>query len=228
MVATLATLKRPAVRRACLERSSVRSSFRKIAATSLGQIEFVGGLLAFGGVVGRDDGGAFLALLMKDFGDEFSAFGIEAGAGLIEQEELGFWLEGEGELEAGAHAGAEGAGGLGLGVFQVDFSEELVGFGRDSSEIGGEFEVLAYGEVWVDGAIERGVAEGGSEVLAFVIDFALRSRQEVGDYLEEGGLSAPVGAQDDEALAGDDFEVEPAEDPPRAEAATEVLHAKHA
>ena len=88
--------------------------------------EFVG---LFHVVGGEDDGDAFLAEAADGVPHGDAALRVEAGAGLVEEEDLGAVGDGAGDLDALGEAAGE-LGGVGLGALgEVELVEQLVGAG---------------------------------------------------------------------------------------------------
>ncbi len=131
-------------------------------------------------VRGEDDGDAFFAQGLDGVPHGDAALGVEAGAGLVEEEDLGMMGDGAGDLEALGEAAAEclreGCGA----IAEAKLIEELGGALR------GDF--LGHAEV---SAVEVDVFRDGAGTIEGVV-----LRDDADDAAREGGVRDDVDARD--------------------------------
>ena len=139
--------------------------------------EFVG---LFHVVGGEDDGDAFAAESLDGVPHGDAALGIEAGGGLVEEEDLGMVGDGAGDLEALGEAAAEGLRIGGGAIAEAELLEELGG------ARGGNF--LGHAEV---AAMEVDIFEDGAGAVEGVV-----LRDDADDAAGEGGVGDDVDAGD--------------------------------
>ena len=181
---------------------------------------------------GQHHGDAVLARQARDlFPEVGAALGIEAGRGLVEEEDAGRVHERKREVEAALHAAGVAAHLAVRGVGQADALEQL-GAAADALALGQavqrglEAQVLATRQQ----RVERGLLEGGADRLAHVRAVAddvvagnargaRGGRQQRGEHEHGGRLAGAVRAQEAIDLARLDAEVDPVH---RADAALEL------
>ena len=160
-----------------------------------------------------------------------AALRIEAGRGLVEEEDAGRVHEGEREVEAALHAAGVAAhlavGGVGQAdaLEQLDAAADALALGQ-AVQRGLEAQVLAAGQQ----RVERGLLEGGADRLAHVRALAddvvaahargaRGGRQQRGEHEHGGRLAGAVRPEKSVDLAGLDAEVDAVH---RADAALEL------
>jgi len=143
--------------------------------------------------------------------------GVEVGEGFIEEEALGFDDEGAGEGDALLLAAGHLVDGSAAEAGELDHFEGFLdaffdfGFG-DFSFFEAEGDVLADGEVWPEGVAleDHGclafVGRHGGDVFLAEEDAAAGGGFEAGDAAEECGFSTAGRAEEEEQLAGGDFQ----------------------
>lgn len=141
---------------------------------------------------GGEEDGLALSCLGGEEGFEFGAFGgCEVGEGGVEEEEVGFFDEGVGELGAEVGVGGEGfAGALGEKGIEPDAG------GGAGGRVG----------VWLADVADAGLIGAGVGWLAEDADGAFGGAEDSGEELEDGGFARAGGA--DEAVDFCGVEVE--------------------
>jgi hypothetical protein len=163
-------------------------------------------------VGGEDDGDAFLAELADGLPHGESGLGVQAGGGLVEEEDFGPVGDGAGDLDALGEPAGELRGIGGGAVCEAELVEELGGAGLGLGT--GEAEVQAMeGDVFGDGAgaVERVVL--GDDADGAARDGRVRDDVDTGDAdlagggqgargadADGGGFSGSVGAEQTEEL----------------------------
>nr|BFF24014.1 hypothetical protein GCM10025732_19790 [Glycomyces mayteni] len=154
--------------------------------------------------------------------DEVAGLGVEAGGGLVEDDQFGVVDEGARDGEAALHAAGE-VGDLVLGAGgELHEVEEFGGLGAggllpDAEVPGVDDEVLEDGEHVVEGVVLGDDAEAGADGGAFGVRVAAEDLQgaagglrDAADHPHGGGLPGPVGAEEAERLPAADGEVDAA------------------
>ncbi len=156
-------------------------------------------------VGGEDDGDALLAEAADGVPHGDAGLGIEAGGGLVEEEDLGAVGDGAGDLDALGEAAGE-LGGVGVGALgEQELREELVGavggLGAGEAEVEAvEVDVLEDGAGAVEGVVLGDDADGaagdggrGDDVDAVDADRPAVGRARVVQMLMVVVLPAPLG-----------------------------------
>jgi hypothetical protein len=166
--------------------------------------EFVG---LFHVVGGEDDGDAFAAEASDGFPHGDTALRIEAGAGLVEEEDLGMVGDGARDLQALGEASAEG---LRIGcsaIAEAELFEELGGalgggFLGHAEEAAMEVDVFEDGAGAVEGVVLRDDADGAAsergmrdDVDACDADGACGGDGAGGGDGDRGGLAGAIGTE---------------------------------
>jgi hypothetical protein len=165
-------------------------------------------------VGGQQDGGALGGEAAQALPDQVAGLGVEAGGGLVEDQQLGLVDQRPGQGEAALHAAGER---LDAGVFlalEAGEGEQLGDARADlalaDAEVAGEHEqVLGAGEVRVE-AVELGHHADPGAGLAGLLghrqaaqaDAAGAGGGEAEGAAQGGGLAGAVGAEQREAFAG--------------------------
>src|SRR5690348_13412906 len=137
----------------------------------------------------------------------FLEFGVADGEDFVDDEDFGFEMGGDGEGEAGVHAG---------GIVFDGSVEEFFGAGEgdDFVEAGGDFSAL-HAE---DGAVEENVFAAGEFGMEAGADFEERAGAagdfdfagggfgDAGEDFEEGGFAGAVASDDADDFAAEDVE----------------------
>ena len=155
--------------------------------------------------------------------DVARGLGVEAGGGLVEEEDLGLVQQGAGEGHALALAGGEALHPVVGPVGDAEAGEQVVGLvvrraRRQAAHARHERHVLEGGEAVVEagllghhtGALTDGVAVGG-RVEAEDGGAAPVGHQQAVEQADGRGLARPVGAEEGDDLAGVDLEAQPIE-----------------
>ena len=169
-------------------------------------------------VSGEDDGFLFATKLFDDVVDFAADLRVEAGGGLIEEEDFGVVDEGHGEGEAlFLAAGQLGVEGVALFV-EAEALEELFGVAMAVVEAGEEFEGFHDAEL----VGKRGGLEGGTDFVAEAVGIALGIEAADGNFagvegaeafedFDGGGLAGAVGAKEAEDFAFVDLKADAAD-----------------
>lgn len=183
--------------------------------------EFVGLLQVLGG---EEDGDAVGDEGADDLPHGVAGAGVEAGGGLVEEDDAGVADQGHGDVQAPFHAAGVGGGGLAGGLGEV---EALQQFGGDPPALGAgevvqvrhEEHVLLAGDQAVHGGELAGdpdrAAHGlrsGGEIVAADADVAGVGGDEGGEDLDGGGLPGAVRAEQGEDRSFGDGQVDAVED----------------
>src|SRR4029077_18702676 len=149
-------------------------------------------------------------------------FGVEAGGGLIHNEELGIVEQRLGDADALAHAAGKAAERAASGVCEIDEIEELAdalarGGGVETLDGGEVFEKFERGEIRIDAEILRQIAEDRAEGIGILADVFVIPKDAAGSWLRDGGedthergLTGAIGTEEAEN-AGAERELEIAE-----------------
>ncbi len=185
---------------------------------------------------GEEDGGAPLVLQRPDLGpDGGPTLGVEAGGGLVQEEDLGVVDEGGGQVEAALHPSRIGVDLAVDGRADVDQGEDLGHPGQplvapESVEPGLEVEELPARLAVVEGRVLEGHADLEADelglsghVVAGHEAAAARRPQQGAEHPDQGRLAGPVRAQESVDLAGGDGEVDPVDGEVVAELAGDPL-----
>mmetsp|Transcript_20735 Transcript_20735/g.65201 ORF Transcript_20735/g.65201 Transcript_20735/m.65201 type:complete len:609 (-) Transcript_20735:3142-4968(-) len=168
-------------------------------------------------VRGEDDG-AGLHGGAEDVPEVASGDGVEAGGGLVEEDESGVADDGDGGAELALHAAAEARGelvGVGAELELVEGGLDEPGRlpGRDAAELGEEPEMVGAGEEVPESVVLADDAEDLGGLLEVVEDgvgvdedVARRGRDLAEDHVERGRLAGAVRAEEAEDLAARDAE----------------------
>src|ERR1017187_8066380 len=153
---------------------------------------------------------------MKQAAEDHGGVDVEAGEGLVEDEELGIVEQAGEEEDLLAHAlGVPSEPGVAI-VPEADEAKELVHFGfedaaRDAAQTAGELEVFAAAEVRIEVGLLGDVAEAALEafeiaadVLTVEEDAPTGGLEQSGEHLDGGTLAGAVGAEIAQDLAGAD------------------------
>ena len=195
--------------------------------------EAVGLLQVLGG---EEDGDALLgAEAVHVAPDRLAADGVQAGGGLVKEEDGGAVDEGGGEVEAAFHPTRVGADGAVGGVLEVDDGEELVdalaaGATAQSEEPRLEREQFAAGLDVVEAGLLQGDADAaahgarlGEDVEAVDTGGAGGGAEEGGEHTDGRRLARAVLAEEAEDGAGSDVEVDPVDGAHRVEVLRQSL-----
>ena len=188
---------------------------------------------------GEEDGLVLAAGAAHEVAEAVPRGGVEARAGLVEEEDLGVVREAAREGEALAQASGEGACALAAALDERDVLEDGLRAVRDGGaghavEAREEAEVLFHGQLGVralalgdeaDDAAEARFVAGDAE--ARDLGRAARGAEDAGEDVEEGGLARAVGAQEGDDLAGGHVQRDALERVPLAVVAREVPGAEH-
>ena len=185
---------------------------RHVAAEALGLLQVVGG---------QDDGGALLAVDAAHVLPHAAAqLDIDAGGGLVEDQQLRPVHQGPGDHQATLHAAGEHAGAAVALVPEAEIAQQLLGTGQGLPA--GHAVVARLGQHDVDHLLELVEVEllghhaqvvlGPGEV---PVDIDPEDRHLTGallhqgaDHAEGGGLAGAVGAQQREEVSFGDVEVD--------------------
>ena len=208
-------------------------------------------------VLDEAEGVAALAVELEDgVADGAEERAVDAGADLVEEDDLGVDHHGAAELEELLLAAGEVAGELVGHVADLEELDHLVGLGADlglaradaaalepgvpehlAGLVGGDHhQVLAHGEGGelvgdLEGAqealVEERVRAEAGDLLAVEPDPAGGGREEAGDDVEEGGLAGAVRADQAGDRALGDRDRDPVDGADAAEMHVEVLDTDH-
>ncbi len=167
---------------------------------------------------GEEDGLAAAAKFDDEVFDLPGADGIEAGGGLVEDEEVGVVDEGLGEPEASLHALGILADGAEAGPAEPDHVDEFIGaVESDASREFEEFAVVVEGLLGVEERVEVGLfGEVSDALLDADVGGGLPENEnttgggaeEPQENLDGGGLARAVGPEEPEDLPRLDLEGE--------------------
>jgi hypothetical protein len=208
----------------------IGADFHQLVVSDEGSIYQAEGAVTLGGeggVVGDQNGGEAVVLLevLNEAEDVSSGAGVEIAGGFVGQEERGFGDEGAGEddallLAAGEFAGTVAGAGFEPHILEAGESFRrggITGFAADEQGHHDVFEGSEFGEQVMDLPDEADVAiaeRGGSgfaergDVLVAVADGAGGGAVESAEEMEQAGFAGAGFADDGDALAGLDGEVE--------------------
>ena len=179
----------------------------------------------------HDDGVAVLGHRPDELQHGVGGLGVEAGRGLVVEQQVGVVHDRAGQGQPGLHAGriapdhllqggldAEAGGGLTQALLVVPQAVELGGVGQ----------VVPAVQPVVEGRLGRDDAAATADVLALVAgvdperpDLTPVGVQRAGDHADGGGLARPVGPEQDRDLALGHRQVEVGQRIDLAEASTE-------
>ncbi|RSS62148.1 hypothetical protein EF918_31455 [Streptomyces sp. WAC06614] len=160
--------------------------------------------------------------------------GVQAGGGLVEEQQGGLGQQFQGDGDPLALAAGEAVHGLSGALFQAEFADDLVdaglAFGAGGvlreAEFGGVRQGAADGELGVQDVVLGDQADPAAqfgvvavEVAAVVEDGAPVGGTQSGQGAEQGGLAGAAGSDDGEQATGADREGDPVE-----EGAAAVVH----
>lgn len=172
-------------------------------------------LLDHGGGVGDTEESTALIAQITDFGEALGLEGVVAdGQYFVDEEEIGFDVDGDGESEPDHHAAGVGAERFVDEVGQAGEVDDLVeqgeGAAAGQAEEGGvEVDVLAAGEIGVEAGAE--FEERGDAAVDG--DAAVVGLGQAGDEAEQGAFAGAVGADDGHVFALFDAKGDIAEGP---------------
>ena len=196
-----------------------------------------GGLVADGlqllQVVRGDDDRLRAALAADQGAQVVGVAWVEAGGGLVEEDEVGAAEESLGDADTLDLSVREGAGATLAELAEVDEAEHagglaLGGGGVHALQAAEEHEVLAHGDVAAEQGVLRERAEATLEVAgvgraAEDLDLAAVGPEIAAAQAEEGGLAGAVGADQREDGAAWDLEVRAAQRVHVAEALVDLI-----
>ena len=161
-------------------------------------------------VAGVDHRVALGGQLLHGVEQTLAAAGIDTDRGLVEQVQARRLQQADGEIQAALLAPGQAPGTAlqlalqaGAGDAQLQAAGALGA--AQAVEIGEQFEVLAHLQLGVEGQLLWHQAEAA---LAVPADFALLQRQHAGQQGEQGGLAGTVAAEQAQALAGLQLQVD--------------------
>ncbi|GAB4007892.1 hypothetical protein GCM10029992_62820 [Glycomyces albus] len=172
-------------------------------------------------VGGQQDRHALLLELEQALPHQVAGLRVQAGGGLVEEDQVGLVDQGPGDGQAALHAAGEV---VDLVVRAARELHELEQFGRagpglaplDAEVPGVDGEVLEDREHVVEGVVLRHDAEAGADgrpvaarVEAEDLDLAAGGLGDAADHPHGGGLAGAVGAEEAECLSSPDLEVDP-------------------
>jgi len=166
--------------------------------------------------------------------DGVAALRVDAHGRLVQHQEPGVVEQADADVQAPLHAPGEAVRAIAGPVGQVDDGQDLVHaavelLAPEPLEASEEAEVLAGGQVGVDGQILGDVADGGLGVGRADVDrpaghddLPAVAPEEAADHRDGGGLAGAVGAEQAVGLAGGDLEAHAVDGGPLAVALAEV------
>jgi hypothetical protein len=171
-------------------------------------------------VRGEDEGDAALLEAEETIPDDVPRLRVEAGRGLVEDEDLGLVDEAAGDREAPLHAARQRVDHVVGALGELHEVEQLIGPLGD--ELAPEPEVapvhqqvLADGELGVERVFLRDHAETGPDrgavahgVTAENGKLTLRRRRDAAEHAHRGGLSGAVRAKEAKSLTGEQIEID--------------------
>jgi hypothetical protein len=154
-----------------------------------------------------------------------ASFGVEAGEGLVEQQDVGLHRQRPGDVNAAALAARQGACGPVAEVSGAHRVESGTGAlitnrSRDAPPGEGERDVVKRCSAGEVGCLER------DRDPAVTLDPSFCGPKRAGERVEQGALARAVGAEQRDELAGAEFYGDVADDRPLAANDCEVLAAK--
>ena len=170
---------------------------------------------------GEQQGGAVADQLADDVPEREAAARVKAGGRLVQEQHLGPADQAGPEVEAAPHPARVGLDGAVGGVGELEPLQHLVGPApglvlAQVVEPADQVEVLAPGEVLVDGRVLAGQADDRAQGLGVADDVvaghpgrAPVGEEQGGEDPDDGGLAGPVGAEQAEDGPGRGGQVDP-------------------